>query len=103
MARTNLRTYNQARLYNPTYLAARDATIYRYPAHSSTMLELLGLPPKAKLPKDGMNAVMIQGVEVWITPLDIARAKKQFHRVRCECPICGEEMSAGRLNQHICK
>lgn len=86
--------------------------------HSHHMLRLLGV---RKLPRDGMPVSMLPGadsndapvsIKTWVVPLvgeapfnasGRYRMKRSAHRVRCECPGCGAELSAGRLFQHICK
>lgn len=79
-------------------------------AQSAAMRELLGLSRTAKLPAEGMPIRTIQGVKVWVEPLDTSvphtwRNKRSTHRVKCQCPNpdCGKIMSAGRLFQHVCK
>jgi hypothetical protein len=75
------------------------------PVHSSAMLQLLGVSG-SKLPAEGMPAREIQGIRVWVAPLPPRepgqRGKRSTHRVRCACPDCGAEVSAGRLFQHRC-
>lgn len=82
--------------------------------HSSEMLEVLGVVG-GKLPREGLPARDVQGVQVWVAPF-VPKIRKVWngfqhvekevksstHRVRCKCPKCGAEMSAGRLFQHIC-
>lgn len=76
---------------------------YRHTMHSTKMLEALGVIG-GKLPKDGLAPRMVQGVRVWAVPFVEGRPRKSSqHRVRCECPDCGVELSAGRLFQHKCK
>jgi hypothetical protein len=81
--------------------------------HHSQMRELLGLPPKAKLPVEGMAAREIQGVKVWVEPFlpvwgrdrytgERVQVKSSVHRVKAECPNCRKVLSAGRLFQHTC-
>ena len=91
--------------------------------HSSTMRELLGLDHTAKLPREGMPVRMVEltghplngeplFAKVWVNPLperDVGvrnqwgrLVKRSTHRVSCECPLCGKQMSAGRLFQHTC-
>lgn len=76
---------------------------------------LFGLDPKAKWPAAGMSNpdgstkdVFVQGdwgkVQMWVDPLvghpsSTGRLAHQ-HRLRCICPRCGQQMSAGRLQQH---
>lgn len=79
-------------------------------AHSKTVRELLGLKRTAKLPAEGMPEQQVQGIVVWVNPAPapvyVQRWGKTVllhratHRVMARCPICGEEMSAGRLHQH---
>jgi hypothetical protein len=72
--------------------------------HSAAMLQLLGV---TKLPVEGMLSRKIQGITVWVRALPPRpadrRTKRSTHRVRCLCPDCGVELSAGRLFQHKCK
>lgn len=83
-------------------------------AHSADIREMLGLGRKGKLPAQGMEPRVIQGVKVWVEPAAPARyyylgpytpkkIKSSAHRVLAECPRCGEHLSAGRLHQHVCK
>jgi hypothetical protein len=84
--------------------------------HSSAMLQMLGV---SELPKLGLPLTFLPGtnslgqpvqISVWVAPLvgDApvnAYGRKQrrcAHRVRCKCPGCGTELSAGRLFQHEC-
>ena len=63
-----------------------------------------------KLPKEGMDPQVIQGITVWVNPAAPKKTvdrwgkehivKSSKHRVMARCPVCGEEMSAGRLHQH---
>lgn len=87
-------------------------------AHSSAMLQLLGV--KGKLPRLGLPAVLLPGINAqgkpvqiltWVVPLvgeapprkwGGGKQKRCAHRVRCACPCCGTEVSAGRLFQHVC-
>lgn len=75
-------------------------------AHSDTVRMLLGLREKEKLPREGMPPRLIQGIEVWVTPLPErekgARWKRSTHRVLAKCPTCGRVLSVGRLHQHRC-
>ena len=76
-------------------------------AHSADMMKKLGLT-KQRLPDAGMEARMVDGIKVWVTPraepankaLDVR--KSSTHRVLCECPTCGHVLSAGRMFQHNC-
>jgi hypothetical protein len=92
----------------------RDGRQVEGRAHANGMKTLLGLPYKAKLPKEGMEPRVIQGVKVWVTPFvpkmgidrwsgKIVKIKSSTHRVMAECPDCGMHLSAGRLHQHVCK
>lgn len=86
--------------------------------HSHRMLQLLEI---RKLPVAGMPARMLPGIasdgkpveiRVWVAPFvpkfrkrmdgTPVRVKSSTHRVRCACPGCGAELSAGRLFQHVC-
>lgn len=92
------------------------------PLHSHRMLQLLEV---TKLPHAGMPARMLPGVRldaqgqktpveirIWVAPFvpkfrpgwngAPVRVKSSTHRVRCKCPGCGCELSAGRLFQHVC-
>lgn len=76
---------------------------YGWPVTSYNMREILGLGAMGKLPVEGMDARIVQGVKVWVTPLvGVARRKRSTHRVLCECPECGMHLSVGRLHQHRC-
>ena len=94
-----------------------DAPNARNRVHSHVMLRLLGV---RKIPLEGMPACMLPGddstgahveIKTWIVPLTGAPErgasgrllKRSAHRVRCECPGCGTELSAGRLFQHRCE
>lgn len=72
-------------------------------ADSAGIKELLGLDPKGHIPAEGMPPKVIQGVTVWIKPLDPKTSRRRVHRVWARCPDCGAEMSVGRLHQHVCK
>jgi hypothetical protein len=86
--------------------------------HSGRMLQLLEV---TKLPLEGMPARMLPGIASDGKPVEIrvwvavhvpkfrkdyygrdVRVKSSSHRVRCACPGCGAELSAGRLFQHVC-
>ena len=71
------------------------------------VLAAFGLTPTSKLPAEGRESHVVDGVKVWINPQGPAvigrygRAwKRSTHRVMCECPDCGAVMSFGRLHQH---
>lgn len=72
-------------------------------AQSGDMHELLGLGRTADLPAEGMPEREIQGVRVYVKPLDPATSHHRPHRVYVICPMCEKHMSAGRLHQHVCK
>jgi hypothetical protein len=72
-------------------------------ASSSGIKILLGLDPKAKLPRDGMPAREVQGIIIGVLPLDPRTSRRRVHRVYAVCPDCSKQMSAGRLHQHICQ
>jgi hypothetical protein len=86
-------------------------------AHSHSMRKLLGVT--GDLPALGLPATLLPGTNnqgqpvqilTWVVPLvgDAPRGptgraqKRSTHRVRCKCPGCGDEVSAGRLFQHVC-
>lgn len=79
---------------------------YGWTAHHRDMAKLLGLDPKAHLPKDGLPPVVIQGWTVHVLSeyeASVLRGltKKVFvHRVIARCPKCGWQGSAGRTHQH---
>lgn len=58
----------------------------------------------AKLTPDfHTNATRVDVVYVWVRQQAARvgnRKPEPFHRVMGECPICGAQMSAGRLTQH---
>lgn len=72
-------------------------------AHSHHVKAMLGLDVDAHLPAAGLAPQILQGIKVWVAPLDPARSHRRVHRVRAECPDCQKEMSAGRLHQHVCR
>jgi hypothetical protein len=66
-------------------------------AWAHQVIAMLGLDPKKDLPDAGVKPQTIQGIVIWVEP----RVPGQFKiRVRACCPVCGREMSAGRLQQH---
>lgn len=68
-----------------------------------TILLALGLNPNAHLPANGVAPRFIDGVKVWIDPLELFSGHRRCrHRVMCACPHCGRHMSAARLFQHKC-
>lgn len=71
-------------------------------AQSHGVKILLGLDPDAKLPAEGMAPRLIQGVQIYVRPLDPKTSRRRVHRVRAICPDCGADISAGRLHQHVC-
>jgi|WetSurMetagenome_2_1015567.scaffolds.fasta_scaffold611830_1 hypothetical protein len=88
---------------NPNCLKRSDYPNWN--AHSSQVMEMLGLNRKGKLPDDGMPPRVIQGITVWVNPRIIRSdgRKSSTHRVMAACPNCGRTMSAGRLHQHTCR
>lgn len=85
---------------------------YGRSAHEMHIKEMLGLP--SKLPREAVPAQVIQGVKVWVNAAPAPEVYTHYtgqqrirhratHRVMCECPHCGAEMSVGRLHQHKCK
>lgn len=81
----------------PNYIPGR----FGRSAHSAEIRELLGLPPNAKLPADGMPSRYIQGFRVYVRPLDPATSRRRVHRVRAVCMYCHADISAGRIGQHM--
>jgi len=86
------------------------------------VLEALGLNPDRHLPREGHPRTTIldfpdwrgkpmfyaastsqaRSVMVWVSPAKVGRTyKSSQHRVMCECPHCGDVLSAGRLHQHV--
>jgi hypothetical protein len=85
------------------------------------VLAVLGIKATAHLPREGALPVHVPlrvwfpraawtiDVRVWIAPafangrrFPSGRMwKSSRHRVMCECPSCGTELSAGRLHQHL--
>lgn len=73
------------------------------PVHAHTMAQLLGVT--GNYPAVGLPPREVQGIRVWVNPLPPrgpGERKRSTHRVRCLCPGCGRELSAGRLFQHDC-
>ena len=96
----------------------RSETNPRRNAHHDEIRAMLGLGmvPMPKLPTEGVEPHIIQGIKVWVTPLMGPRVprctsryqrplegKSSTHRVLAECPDCGRVLSVGRLHQHVCK
>ncbi len=71
-------------------------------AHSHHVKAMLGLNVNAHLPAAGLAPQVIQGIVVYVAPLDPTRSARRTHRVRAVCPDCAKDMSAGRLHQHRC-
>ena len=63
---------------------------------------LMGLDPNRHLPTEGTEGTMVNGVQVWVDSKERAKEKGVFHRVRCLCPKCYDEVPASRLFQHKC-
>ena len=83
---------------------------YSCAAQSNELCQMLGLAPKQKLPVEGMEPRLIQGILVWVNPLPEVkldwrgRPQRRFTlRVRARCPQCEKEFAASRLIQHTCK
>jgi len=90
--------------------AIRNA--YGRAAHSHDIKVLMGFRAQDKLPWTGQKPFILQGVKVYIRPLEgealrdsswaYGRAYRRMnHRVRAICPLCEKDLSAGRLNQHL--
>lgn len=91
--------FNSMHLYDPRWPDRKWA------CHSNGMKILFGLNPKQKWPAEGLPARTINGIKIWVNPLQGEKpnhGKRHTHRVRAKCPYCGQEMSAGRINQHRC-
>lgn len=71
-----------------------------WPAWSGDVMEMLGLPRNGHLPKEAMPERQIQGFRVWVNSVETARERGQFHRIRVECPKCGQDVPFGRMRQH---
>ena len=78
-----------------------------YPARWDELYTALGLDPNKHLPDEGVRAKMLSNVVVFVWPKQFAaseakRSANVFkHRLRCWCPKCSKELSAGRLHQHL--
>lgn len=85
-------------------------------AHEPDMAIIMGRQG-AEWPDEGMPMRLVQGVKkvdgatypvmipVWVLRKPLppeGRRKSSAHRVRCMCPGCQVELSAGRLFQHVC-
>ncbi len=67
----------------------------------------------SRIPDEGLPCRMLGNVNVWATDkatMQVEKAQRDghignkravVHRVKAECPECGECMSAGRLHQHL--
>ncbi len=69
-------------------------------AHSHHVKRMLGLDVNKHLPAEGMAPMLIQGISVYVKPLDPKRKSARQHRVMAICPLCNKHMSAGRIHQH---
>lgn len=78
-----------------------------WPVHNHHMMEKMGVTG-GKWPDAGLPPRMVDGIKVWVNPRApkadraLGVRKSSTHRVMCECPGCGDHMSAGRLFQHRC-
>lgn len=54
----------------------------------------------AHFPKEGRQSRMVDGVAVWIEPEPEGGNRRKRHRMKAQCPSCGLQLSAGRLEQH---
>ena len=99
------------------YVYIPDRNYLNHPAHSSTMLAILGVK---HTPPQGMDAFYVHAIRVcdngerfgvqvklWVRPLAAkpeGETRRMFQglRVRAECPLCHREVAAGRLAQHRC-
>jgi hypothetical protein len=83
-----------------------------YKAYTGEVMELLGVK---KLPPEGMNLILIQGIWIFVEPAPEPRyvggfsawagkkIKSSKHRIKAICGTCDKTLSAGRLHQHKCK
>lgn len=76
-------------------------------AHTHELMQKLKLV-KHKWPDEGVPPTMVDGIKLWVNPRApkadraLGIKKSSTHRVMCECPGCGDVLSAGRLFQHKC-
>lgn len=85
------------------YTIKDPESAHGWPAGEDVIKKMLGLKI-ARLPDEGMEAQILQGVPVWVEPIKRLEGKKSSkHRVKCRCPGCQKVMSVGRLHQHVCK
>jgi len=76
-----------------------------WPAHNRDFLRFFEVKG-TKWPDEGIEPIVIQNVWVWVTPRNAPLTKGRSgmkHRVICSCPDCGRDLSAARLQQHVCK
>jgi hypothetical protein len=71
----------------------------QYTAHSDEIHRLLGVK---RLPDEGMPERLIQGIRVYVKPIERVKGRKSSkHRVMAICR-CNQHLSVGRLHQHKC-
>lgn len=70
-------------------------------AHTHELRKKMGVKTH-DWPPEGMGAQMVDGIKVWVLPKAESLTKSSTHRAMCQCPGCGDIMSAGRLHQHKC-
>lgn len=82
----------------------------RYGTGERNVKVLLGVDPDKKWPVEGIGMRVVNGWKVWVDPLvgEVKRNgwrsfRRGTHRAKAECPTCGQQMSAGRVHQHVCK
>lgn len=73
-------------------------------AYNNRVARMMAALGVKRLPAEGLPEREVDGVKVWVAPLDPSptarRFKRSTHRLLCECPRCGKTMSFGRLAQH---
>lgn len=70
---------------------------YGRSAQDHDIKPLFGLDRKAKWPAKGIEMRVIQGVNVWVEPIQPGKFRL---RAMCQCPECGFVTAIGRLAQH---
>jgi hypothetical protein len=77
-----------------------------WPCHWRQLYEALGVEG-THLPAEGLPTRQIGNVWVWVEAKEMAHKEAVMdnmafvHRVRCRCPKCFKQLSAGRLHQHL--
>jgi hypothetical protein len=85
--------------------------------HHDDLYSALGLDPKNHLPAEGLAPQNINGIMVYVLPVDDPRRLRRFRsrrngqmmtnmkgkRTYAICPGCERHIEAGHLHQHRCK